>query len=134
MRVVVDTNTWISRLLIAESSPSQAVSRALQECEVVVSEPTPEEMADVLSREKCDRYVSLGDRQEFIRRLLQITTVVPVLSEINDCRDPADNKFLALAFDAEADYLIAGDKDLLILQPWRGIQIVTPVEFLEAQL
>ena len=130
MRVVIDTNVWVSRLLIANSVSGQAVDKALTQADVVISEATMEELADVLSRNKWDRYASLGDRQEFIRRVLQIATLVPVLSEIADCRDPEDNKLLELAVDAEASFIVSGDKDLLVLHPWRSIKIVTPADFL----
>ena len=130
MRVVIDTNVWVSRLLIANSVSGQAVDKALTQADVVISEATMEELADVLSRDKWDRYASLGDRQEFIRRVLQIATLVPVLSEIADCRDPEDNKLLELAVDAEASFIVSGDKDLLVLHPWRSIKIVTPADFL----
>ena len=93
-----------------------------------------EELAEVLSRNKWDRYVSIKDRQEFIRRLLHVATMIPVLSEVTDCRDPKDNQFLALAADAEADCIVSGDKDLLVLHPWRGIAIVSPADFLEMDL
>jgi uncharacterized protein len=99
--------------------------------EIVVSEATIGELADLLGRDKWDRYVSIEDRQEFIRRLLQICALVPVLSEIDDCRDAADNRFLALALDAGASVIITGDRDLLDLDPWRDIRILTPAEFLE---
>jgi predicted nucleic acid-binding protein len=46
------------------------------------------------------------------------------------CRDPRDNQFLALALAAEADIVVSSDEDLLVLHPWRGIPVVTPVEFL----
>lgn len=131
MRVVIDTNALISRLLLAESIPARAVDRALKDMEVVVSEPTIEELAGVLGRAKWDRYVSVEHRQEFVRRLLHVTTLVPVLSEIDDCPDPADNRFLALALDAGADVIVTGDRDLLDLDPWREIRILTPAEFLE---
>ena len=88
MRVVVDTNVWISRLLLADSVSARAVDKALAQFEVVVSESSVEELADVLSREKFDRYVSLQDREEFLRRLLQVTTMVPVLSEITGLQGP----------------------------------------------
>lgn len=85
MRVVVDTNVWLSRLLLSNSVSARAVDKALARFEIVVSEASAEELADVLSREKFDRYVSLQDREEFLRRLLQVTTMVTVLSEITDC-------------------------------------------------
>ena len=133
MRVVIDTNVWISRLLLADSTAARAGDNALEEFEVVVSEASVDELARVLSREKFDRYVSVQDREEFLRRLLKVTTMVAVLSEISDCRDPNDNRFLALALDSESDCIISGDADLLALHPWRRIEIVSPAAFLASR-
>ena len=130
MRVVIDTNGWVSRLLLASSIAARAVDRALQNHEAVVSEASVEELADVLSRRKFDKYVSLEDRQEFLRRVLQVATVVPVLSVVTDCRDPKDNAFLALALDSGSECIISGDSDLITLSPWRDIVIVPPRVFL----
>lgn len=133
MRVVIDTNVWISSLLIPDSASAQAVDRALSHADVVVSDATVEELSDVISREKFDQYVSLDDREQFLRRLLQVTTMVSVISEVTDCTDPSDNRFLALALDSESDFIVTGDADLLSLNPWRGIQIVSPGDFLAFQ-
>ena len=130
MRVVIDTNVWVSRLLLASSIAARAVDRALQNHEAVVSEASVEELADVLSRRKFDKYVSLEDRQEFLRRVLQVATVVPVLSVVTDRRDPKDNAFLALALDSGSECIISGDSDLITLSPWRDIVIVPPRVFL----
>ena len=130
MRVVIDTNVWVSRLLLASSIAARAVDRALQNHEAVVSEASVEELADVLSRRKFGKYVSLEDRQEFLRRVLQVATVVPVLSVVTDCRDPKDNAFLALALDSGSECIISGDSDLITLSPWRDIVIVPPRVFL----
>lgn len=132
MRVVIDTNVWISRLLIANSVAARAVDKALDGHEVVVSGALIEELADVLARSKFDKYVSIPDREEFLRRILQVTRLVPVLSEITDCRDPKDNQFLALALDSQSDCIVSGDDDLTALHPWRGIPIVPPGVFLRS--
>ena len=129
MRVVIDTNVWVSRLLLANSVPARAVDKALGRYEVVVSAELIGELANVLSRGKFDRYVSLDDREEFVRRVLQVTTLVPVLTEVADCRDPKDNCLLALALDSESECMISGDSDLISLSPWRGIPIVNPSIF-----
>jgi predicted nucleic acid-binding protein len=50
---------------------------------------------------------------------------------INACRDPKDNKFLEVAVAGQAEVLVSGDEDLLVLHPFRGIPIVSPAEFLE---
>ena len=126
MRVVVDTNVWISRLLLSRSVAARALDKALDSSEVMVSEILVAELANVLSRGKFDRYVSVQDREEFLRRVLQVATVAPVLSEVEVCRDPDDNQVLALALDSESDYILTGDRDLLVLHPWRGVKIVTP--------
>ena len=49
------------------------------------------------------------------------------------CRDAKDDKFLEVAVNGKADYLITGDRDLLVLHPFREIQIVSPATFLESQ-
>ena len=130
MRVVMDTNVWISSLLIPDSASAQAVDEALSQSEVMVSDATIEELADVLSCEKFDPYLSLDDREYFLRHLLQVTTMASVISEVTDCTGPSDNRFLALALDSESDSIVSGDADLLSLNPWRGIQIVSPRDFL----
>ena len=131
MRVVADTNVWVSRLLLSGSTAARALDKALDGSEVMVSEILVAELANVLSRRKFDRYASVQDREEFLRRVLQVATVAPVLSEVEVCRDPDDNHVLALALDTESDYILTGDRDLLVLNPWRGITILSPRSFLE---
>jgi len=133
VRVVIDTNVWVSRLLIAGSAAAKAVHWALAECEVMVSEACMEELAEVLSRSKFDQYVSLEDRKRFIRAVLRVTTLVPVISEVADCRDHADNQFLALAWDSGSNCILTGDLDLLALNPWRGISVIRPADFLSSR-
>lgn len=130
MRVVLDTNVLVSRLLIAGSAPAKVFDLAITRNEVVCSTATMEELADVLSRRRFDRYVSVSDREQFMRRLLQILTMIEVITQIDECRDPKDDKFLALALDAGADYIVSGDRDLLAMSPWREIKIVAPTDFL----
>jgi putative PIN family toxin of toxin-antitoxin system len=56
--------------------------------------------------------------------------MVPIIQVVRECRDPKDDKFLELALNGRADLIITGDADLLVLNPWRGIEIVTPREYL----
>jgi uncharacterized protein len=55
--------------------------------------------------------------------------LITVRFETPICRDPKDEKFLELA--ANADCIVSGDKDLLVLNPFRGTLILTPREFLD---
>ena len=133
-RVIIDTNVLISRLLIPRSIAAQAVSRTLQSAQLLASEATLTELADVLSRSKFDPYVSLEERQEFFRRFAQVAEIVPILTPVRACRDPSDDKFLELAVDGRATLLITGDEDLLALSPFRDVEIVTPAAFLTMRL
>lgn len=130
-RVVVDTNALISRLLLPTSVPGQAVRKAVDEAQILVSEATIEELADVLSRAKFDPYITIEERQEFLRRLGRIAEMVPVVHVIRACRDPEDDKFLELAVNGAADLIVTGDNDLLVLHPFRDIPILTPASYLE---
>lgn len=129
-RVVVDTNVLLSRLLVPGSVPAQAVRRAVDQGQILASEATLEELADVLSRPKFDRYLTVSERQQFLRLFMRIAQWVPILHPVQACRDPRDDKFLALAVNGEAGVIITGDQDLLVLDPFRDVRILEPAAYL----
>ena len=129
-RIVIDTNALVSRLLLPSSIPGQAVRKAVDNNILLVSEATMNELADVLARPKFDRYISLEDRQQFLRLLGRLAELVPIVYPIRECRDAKDDKFLELALNGKADLILTGDADLLTLNPWREIAIVSPVQYL----
>lgn len=131
-RVVVDTNALVSSLLLPRSVPARAVRKAVAEATLLASETTLEELANVLSRAKFDPYVSIGDRQQFLRLLGRVVELVPIVHSVRACRDPRDDKFLELAVNGSATAIVTGDRDLLSLDPFRGVAIVTPRTFLLA--
>ena len=130
-RIVADTNLLVSRLLLPQSLPAQAVRKAVDEGQLVVSDATLGELADVLSRAKFDPYVSLEDRQDFIRVLNRVAERIIVTAPIKACRDPKDDKFLEVALNGEANLILTGDRDLLALHPFRGVDILSPRDYLE---
>jgi len=129
-RVVVDNSALVSRLLLPHSVPGRAVRKAVDEAQLLVSEATLDELADVLSRAKFDAYVTIEDRQEFFRLLGRIAELVPTTYTVRACRDPGDDKFLELAVNGSADLIVTGDQDLLALDPFREIPILTPAGYL----
>lgn len=130
-RIVVDTNTLISRLLLPDSTPALAVRKAVDSGQLLVSEPTMLELIEVLGRPKFDRYISMADRRMFFQLLVRIAEVVPIHYAIHACRDTKDDKFLELAVNGRAHCIITGDTDLLDLHPFQGIAILAPSEFLK---
>lgn len=129
-RWVLDTNALISRLLVPAGTAAKAVDHALARGILLVSEATLNELIEVLDRPKFDAYISSTDRREFIRLLGGVSRIVTVLRSVKACRDPNDDKFLDVALAGEARAIITGDKDLLALDPFHGIRILTPAEFL----
>ena len=129
-RVVLDTSVLVSRLLLPDSVPGQAARTAVDRGTVLMSEATVEELADVLSRPKFDRYVTVEERIRFLRLLGHVAEPVPIVHTVRACRDPRDDKFLELAVNGEADVIVTGDADLLALDPFRGLPILTPARFL----
>ena len=130
-RIVVDTNVLVCRLILPQSICAKALGRAESNARLLISEATMYELADVLSRPKFDRYVSLQDRKGFIERLTQIAEIVPIIQLVRECRDRKDNKFLEVALNGRADVIITGDKDLLAMHPWREIEILSPDDYLK---
>jgi len=129
---VFDNNALVSALLFEQSVPGQAFYAALDHGTLLVSHATVAELTEVLARKKFDRYVTPQEREQFLVMLVQEATVVEIVEEIRACRDPKDDKFLELAVNGNASCLVTGDKDLLILHPFREIPILTPAQFLEA--
>lgn len=129
-RVVVDTNVFVSGLLKASSIPGQAAARARHEAILLVSEATMQELADVLRKAQFDRYVTVEQRVQFIRLIGNMAEFVPIIHRVRECRDPTDDKYLELALNGRAGVIITGDEDLLAMNPWRGIAIVSPKDYL----
>jgi len=132
LRSVFDTNMIVSAALLTESTPRQAFDKALDQGKVLISVPVLLEFAEVLSRKKLDKYLLEEERMRFLVALLREAELVETTETVTDCRDAKDNKFLELALSGNADYVVSGDEDLLVLNPFRGIPILTAREFLVA--
>ncbi len=132
MVVVFDNNVIISAAMSWTSVPAQAFRKARKSHhKISISKPTLAELKTTLLDAKFDKYVSLSKRIEFYEIYKSSLQIIPVTTSIVACRDPKDNMFLELAVSAKADYIITGDKDLLVLNPFRGTQIISPEEFVE---
>jgi putative PIN family toxin of toxin-antitoxin system len=129
-RVVLDTNVLVSRLILPDSVPARVVAFVIASSELLLSAPVIQELEDVLRRPKLDRYLDANMRLNYLWELVDIASPIRVLHRVTDCRDPRDNKFLELALSGKADFIITGDKDLLSLNPWRGIAILNPTDYL----
>jgi uncharacterized protein len=128
---VFDTNVIVSSLLFEHSKPAQAFNYALHHGEVLLSSELLEELSDVLGRKKFDRFVTSEERDEFLETFVDRAILIDIIEKVQECRDPKDDKILELALNGQAQYIVSGDKDLLVLNPFRAVKIVTAEEFLK---
>ena len=129
MRVVIDTNVVASAIFFGGK---------------------PKEVIDKLMIDNIDAYASseilaeYADTVEYLKEkfpgkkpkipLIEIEAkcnVVEVHSKVDICRDPDDNKFIECAVDSKCYYIVSGDKDLLTVEKYDGIEIVTVSDFLK---
>jgi len=75
--------------------------------------------------------ITLEKRRELIDNLVETIEFINVTEQINECRDPKDNKYLELAVSGKAQYIITGDEDLLVLHPFKQIDILSVQKFLD---
>jgi len=130
LRFVFDTNVLISAALSGESTPRRAFDHALDRGIILLSLPALVELKEVLTRNKFRAYVTEDEVRQFLAVLAGSSQWVEIDVQIDDCRDPSDNKFLELAVSGRATHIITGDHDLLTLNPFRGMPVLTPGEFL----
>jgi putative PIN family toxin of toxin-antitoxin system len=132
-RFVADTNILISRFVFLNSVPAQALRRATETGDLLISTETLEELGSVLFRPKFDNYISRSRRLAFYESLRITAEFIESVAPISACRDPKDDKFLALALTGHAEFILTGDQDLLVLHPFRGIDILNPRQYLDRQ-
>ncbi|MXY52974.1 MAG: putative toxin-antitoxin system toxin component, PIN family [Gammaproteobacteria bacterium] len=128
---VFDTNVLISAAL----RPSSVPNKALEVVEkrggaLLFSTETLAELETRLCRPKFDRYIDDEGRARYTDRLQRVSELVRIYGRQLGCRDPDDDKFLEVALRGEARYLVSGDQDLLVVSPFRGVDILRPADFL----
>ena len=128
-RVILDTNLWISFLISKNLSKLDPFikNRTLI---LLFSKESIEEFVDVVERPKFKRFFSQKDIELILNLFDLFGELVNIKSDVNICRDAKDNFLLNLSIDGKADYLVTGDKDLLVLKKIKITQILTMSQFL----
>ncbi|BAQ60912.1 hypothetical protein GM3708_1318 [Geminocystis sp. NIES-3708] len=125
LRLVLDTNIFISALLSKKSIPFKVVNFAFNHHILLTSDETLTEVKRVLNRQKFDKYLSKEERYIFLTKFMKTAEKVVITKRFNACLDSKDNCFLDLAVSGKANFLISGDDDLLVLNPFENIPIIT---------
>jgi putative PIN family toxin of toxin-antitoxin system len=128
MKVVIDTNIWISYLLgsLLQGMDEKILSK---EIKAVVSDEMLKEISEVSSRPKFKNIFTAKRIKELFSLLDSYAIVVSPSQKVNVCRDGKDNFLLEVALEGEADYLVTGDEDLLVINTFQSTKIIRPKEF-----
>lgn len=127
-KVIIDTNLWIHFLISKDFSAFDHLLN--EEVVLVFSKELLEEFLEVAQRPKFQRFFSLQSVYDLLEIIQRKAIFVEIISEVAVCRDYKDNFLLSLAKDAKADFILTGDNDLLVLNPFEETSIITINTFL----
>jgi putative PIN family toxin of toxin-antitoxin system len=134
LRLVVDTNVWVSAMLW-QGGPGRLLELASeQDVALFTSRVLLEELAATLAKKKLARYVAATGLSvdQMMTGYKRLTTTVPARQlEQRVSRDADDDAVLACALAARADFIVTGDDDLLVLQSFNDIPIVSVATMLK---
>jgi uncharacterized protein len=131
-KFIFDTSTLISAAIRVGSVPDRAFMKAAKTGDLIVSVETLGELREVLCRPSFDRYRHPQERDEFVAMYEAMTICVADVLPVMACRDPKDDKFLALAVASGANVIVSSDGDLLVLETFHDTVIITPRQFLDS--
>lgn len=128
-RIVIDTNVWLSGLVYGGEPGRILKAFAGADILVVVSE----ELLSELRNKVTHKFPLFIPRLSLLEASIRKDAILVRLGThpVAASRDPKDNMVLETAFVGRCGYVVSGDKDLLILKSYEGIQIVKPAEFLQ---
>jgi putative PIN family toxin of toxin-antitoxin system len=133
MRAVIDAGVFVSALIRKQGTTGDVLGAlrdgrftAIYTTDIVV------EVIDVLGRAKfrMKYHIEPDDITALVNLIRLRGELVTPTQKVTACRDPKDDKFLEAALVAKADCVVSGDADLLVLNPFEGISILRPAEFL----
>lgn len=129
-KIILDTNLWI-RFLITKNFNQLDKLIENKNITLIFSDELVEEFVDVIRRPKLKKYFAKKDIEKILQIFDQFGELVKVKSTLQICRDKKDDFLLNLSVDSKANYLITGDKDLLILEKIENTKIMTFTDFIE---
>ena len=135
MKIVLDTNVWLSGI-IWDGEASKIIEKAEKgDIQIIISEDILSEIVNVLNREsKFQKRISnlKLSIEDLLRTILSISTLIETKIKLDVIKaDPKDNIILEAAMDGKVEYIISYDNHLLNMIEFRGIKIISPGEFLQ---
>jgi putative PIN family toxin of toxin-antitoxin system len=135
IRIVLDTNLFVSALLKSGSNPDKIIHLVRDEkVLLLMSDSICDEISRVLAYPKIRKRITASDEElgNFVQLLGTVAIITPGALNLPSLdADPDDTKYLVCAVEGRADFVVSGDHHLTDLVMYRGIRIVTPADFLQ---
>jgi len=130
VKIVIDTNVLISAIFWT-GKPKQLLNKVRRgEATFLISEDLLIEFKEVLMRKDKPFKLSLEEAERVVTEMRGIAQIVHPNSQVVVCKDERDNKVLECAIDGRAEYVISGDLHLLGLKSFKGVKIISVMDFL----
>jgi len=135
IKAVLDTNVLVSAIISPKGSPAKIISFWRQRKFIlIVSQEILVELASVLGYKKILEKYHLDKKkiEKYLRLFKAFASIYKTREKVDILKeDPCDNKFLEVALASRADFIVSGDKHLLDLGKYQGVEILTAREFLK---
>ena len=128
-RVILDTNLWISFLITKDYTKLDFILFS-KKATLLFSEELMDEFLEVIKRPRLKKYFDNADVQKLISIINEYAELISVKNKVNICRDEKDNFLLSLAIEGQANFLITGDKDLLIIRKVETTKIISISDYI----
>lgn len=128
--VIIDTNLWISYLITNKYQFLDSLILT-SKIKLIFSEELLDEFLNVTNRPKFTKYFGKSDINRLFKLIEEYALFIDVKTNLKLSRDCNDDFLLNLALDSNADYLVTGDSDLLILKQIGVTKIITIQELKE---
>lgn len=130
LRLVIDTNLWIS-FLISDKERKLDRILAYDNLKILFNEELLNEISTTVKYPKLKKFFSETAVDEMLMQLSPVIEIIKTSSFVDVCRDKRDNFLLSICMDGNADFLLTGDKDLLILRTFGKTKITSITDFIE---
>lgn len=132
MRIVIDTNVVASGAFFGGAPRRVLEAVSSGEMDAFVTSEITDEYRETVEK-LLNKYSARFNRQGLSRFELMLN-MIETKTHVEVCRDPDDNKFLECAVDSKSLYIVSGDKDLLTLESYEGVDIITARDFCDKYL
>ncbi|HID54373.1 MAG TPA: putative toxin-antitoxin system toxin component, PIN family [Anaerolineae bacterium] len=135
IKAVIDTNVLISSLMASQGNPYRIFAAWQQgKFTLVISDYMLQELRHVLIYPRIASRLRLNETElaVVLKAFTEKSEIVIAPRDLSGAtRDPKDDPVVACAVTGQADYLVSGDQDILVLRTYNGVQMVTAVAFVQ---